>query len=494
MFSLMLPDAPAAAAVAAVDPVSHVILMLAVVLIAAKLGGEIAERLGQPAVLGELVAGILLGNLDLVGLRWVQTIPGDPTIDVLGKLGAVLLLFEVGLESTVTDIMKVGGRAFVVAVLGVVTPWLLGWGVGALVLPDASPYVHAFLGATLTATSVGITARVLLDLGRSQSSEARVILGAAVIDDVLGLLILAVITSVIATANAGTGVSYVGLAAIFGKATAFLVGALAIGRAVSPGLFGVAGRMRGQGQGVLLVTALVLCFLLAYTASMVGLAPIVGAYAAGLILEEAHYVDLVARSGRSLQELVRPIATFLVPIFFVIMGTRVRLETFAHPDILGLAGLLTLAAIVGKQACSLGGIGGRLNKLAIGIGMIPRGEVGLIFANLGLALTLHGAPVVDQGIYSAVVIMVVMTALITPPALKWVFGPAPEPEAAPTEPAWVGPVPLLAGAVAAVAGAPHRFRWDTYRETQPWLKASRPAKPESRPPTAASRSSNRDRS
>src|SRR6266699_3498431 len=324
-----------------IDPVARVILALVVVLVGAKLGGEVAERLGQPAVLGELLAGIFLGNLELVGVSWVGSIPGDAAIAVLAKLGAVLLLFEVGLESTVGDIMKVGGRAFTVATLGVVTPWVLGWGVGVLFLPNSSSYVHAFLGATLTATSVGITARVLSDLGRAQSPEARVILGAAVIDDVMGLVILAGITSVISTADRGTGVSYIDLAFVFGKALVFLVGALVVRRKLSPRLFGLA------------------------------------------------------------------------------VGMRVRLETFAHPDILGLAGLLTVAAILGKQACALGGLGAQLNKLAIGVGMIPRGEVGLIFANLSLGITLHGETVVSKGIYSAVVIMVVLTELNTPPALTW---------------------------------------------------------------------------
>jgi len=455
----------------AVDPVAQVILSLAVVLVAAKLGGEVAERLGQPAVLGELLVGVLLGNLDLVGVSWVDTIPGNATIDVFAKIGAVLLLFEVGLESTVGDIMKVGGRAFVVAVLGVIAPWVLGWGVGALMLPGGSPYMHAFLGAALTATSVGITARVLMDLGQSQSPEARVILGAAVIDDVLGLVILAVITSVIGTAERGEGISYGQITLVFVKAVAFLVGALVVGVRLSPRVFAAAGRLRGQG--VLLVTGLVLCFLLAYVASAVGLAPIVGAYAAGLVLEEAHYEDLVARSGRSLEELVRPIATFLVPVFFVVMGTRVRLETFAHPDVLGLAALLTVAAIIGKQACALGGLGTRLNKLVIGIGMIPRGEVGLIFANLGLGLTLHGVPVMDQGIYSAVVIMVVLTAVITPPALTWCLKRTTPSGVVTPEIASVtigSPVPVLTGSVSEHGGdgAPHRFLWSAYRQAQPW--------------------------
>src|SRR5260370_33302386 len=178
-----------------IDPVARVILALAVVLVAAKLGGDIAERLGQPAVLGELLGGCLWGNRALVGVAWVGSIPGAGAIDVLAKLGAVLLLFEVGLESTVGDIMKVGGRAFVVAVLGVATPWALGWGVGALVLPGGSSYMDGFLGATLTATSVGITARGPKDLGQAQSAEARVILGPAVIGDGLRLVIRAHITS-----------------------------------------------------------------------------------------------------------------------------------------------------------------------------------------------------------------------------------------------------------------------------------------------------------
>ena len=399
------------------DPVAPVLLALAAILAGAKLGGDVAERIGQPAVLGELVVGILLGNLDLVGVPWFRGVAADHTIDVLAGLGVVLLLFEVGLESTVRDMLKVGGRSLLVAVLGVVTPWILGWGVGALLLPDASPYVHAFLGATLTATSVGITARVLKDLGRAQSPEARIILGAAVIDDVLGLVILAVVGGVITAANQGGGLSYAAVGVILAKALLFLGGALVLGVALSPRLFALAGRLRGSG--LLLTTALVFCFILAYVASAVGLAAIVGAYAAGLVLEEAHYVDLTRHDERRLEELVRPIGTLLVPVFFVLMGMRVELRSFAHPDVLGLALLLTLAAIAGKQACALGGLGAPLDRLSIGIGMIPRGEVGLIFANLGLSLTLHGERIVSPAVFSGLVIMVVLTTLITPPALKW---------------------------------------------------------------------------
>jgi Kef-type K+ transport system membrane component KefB len=304
-----------------------------------------------------------------------------------------------------------------VAILGVAAPFALGWGVSALLLPDRSVYVHAFLGATLTATSVGITARVLQDLGRSQSSEARVILGAAVIDDVLGLVILAVVGGIIAAANQGDSLSYAEVGRVLGKAFAFLFGALALGVYLSPRVFGLASRL--SGRGVLLATSLVFCFGLAYLSSIIGLAPIVGAYAAGLILEDVHFQDFVSRGEQQLEHLVHPISTFLVPIFFVIMGMRVDLAAFARMDVLGLAMLLTVAAILGKQACSLGALGRKLDTLSIGIGMVPRGEVGLIFANIGLGLTVAGQPVIDEGIFSAVVIMVIVTTMATPPALKW---------------------------------------------------------------------------
>ena len=399
------------------DPVIAVVLALAIILAAAKLGGDVAVRLRQPAVLGELTAGVLLGALDLVGVGWLQPIESNATIDILARLGVIILLFEVGLESTVRDMLKVGWPSLVVAVLGVVTPFALGWGVGAWLLPGHSVYVHAFLGATLTATSVGITARVLKDLNRSRTAEAHVILGAAVIDDVLGLVILAVVTGVIAAADIGSSIAFGDIALILGKAVAFLFGAMALGVYLSPKLFGLASRMRGRG--VLLATALVFCFLLAWLSGLIGLAPIVGAYAAGLILESAHFKDFVERGEQQLEDLVHPISSFLVPVFFVLMGMRVELRAFARPEVLGLAALLTVAAIAGKQACALGAWGRKLDGLSIGIGMIPRGEVGLIFANIGLGLVVAGERVVDEGIYSSVVIMVIVTTMITPPALKW---------------------------------------------------------------------------
>jgi Na+:H+ antiporter len=390
---------------------------LAIILAAAKLGGDLATRARQPAVLGELVAGVLLGNLGLIGITGLQALAANPTLDAFAQVGVIILLFEVGLESTVRDMLRVGATAVFVATLGVVAPFVLGWLVGALLLPGESWYAHAFLGATLTATSVGITARVLKDLGKSTTPEARVILGAAVVDDVFGLVILAVLSAVIAAANAGTPMVLGSVGLIVAKAALFLGGALALGQVASPRLFGLASRL--HGRGVLLATALVFCFALSYVAALIGLAAIVGAYAAGLILEDVHYRPFTERGERSLEELLQPIGAFLVPLFFVLMGMRVDLTAFAHSEILGLAALLTVAAVAGKQACALGTLGGKLDRLTIGLGMIPRGEVGLIFANIGMGLTIGGTPVIDRSTYAAVVIMVIVTTLVTPPALRW---------------------------------------------------------------------------
>jgi Kef-type K+ transport system membrane component KefB len=408
-----------AAATSHGDALAPVVLALAVILAAAKLGGDVAERIGQPAVLGELVVGVIVGNLSLLGVGWFQFITANATIGVIAQLGAVILLFEVGLESTVREMMQVGMRSLLVAVLGVITPWALGWWVGSLLLPERSVYVHAFLGAVLTATSVGITARVLKDLGHAKSPEARIILGAAVIDDVLGLVVLAAVAAAIAAADSGAVLSYGSIALILGKALLFLFGALWLGVMLSPKLFSLASRLRGRG--VLLATALVFCFTFAWLASAIGLASIVGAYAAGLILEDLHYRDF-AKEERHLEDLVRPISSFLVPVFFVLMGMRVDLSTLMRPEILGLAAVLTVAAVIGKQACALGALGSKLDGLSIGIGMIPRGEVGLIFASIGLTLVVHRGHIIDAATYSAVVIMVMLTTLVTPPLLKWSLG------------------------------------------------------------------------
>lgn len=430
--AVVLAAAVAAPAVAwassGADPVMPVLVLLAVILVAARVGGELAVRLGQPAVLGELVGGVLLGNLDLVGYQGLAHAADDTVLSVLASLGAVLLLFEVGLESTVRDMMRVGLTATIVAVVGVVAPFALGMALAELWMPERGLYVAMFLGATLTATSVGITARVLRDLGRGTSPEARVILGAAVVDDVLGLVILAVVSGIIGAADHGGGASAGDIAWVLGKAGLFLFGALAIGSWASPKLFTVVGRFRGDG--LLLPTALAFAFLLAWGAGSLGLAPIVGAYAAGLVLEPVHYEGLSAREEHELEDLVHPVAALFVPVFFVRMGMQVDLASFATPEVLGMGAILTAVAIVGKFVCGLA-VRAPLDRLTVAVGMVPRGEVGLIFANVGLTMTIGGERIIDAGLYSAIVLMVIATTFVTPILLRVVLARADRRQGAP---------------------------------------------------------------
>ncbi len=411
---MVLP--PFAAAAHDSNAVPTVLLALAFMIVSAKLAGEFVERLGQPAVLGELLVGILAGNAVLFGGPDAGSLASSETLTVIAELGAVLLLFHVGLESTPREMMAVGARATLVAVVGVVTPMLLGFGVGELLLPNESWMLHAFLGAMLAATSVGITARVLKDAGSLRTPFARIILGAAVIDDVLGLVVLAVVSGIIRAAAAGTDLSAVSVALIVVKAVAFLVGALLVGSLVSPRVF--RGALGLRSRGVVLALALGFCFLLSYLALRAGLAPIVGAFAAGLVLEDVHFEDHVKRGEPPLHESLEPLIALLVPVFFIRMGMLVDLRSFASASILGFAVLLTLAAVVGKLVCGLVAPAG-VPRLTVGLGMMPRGEVGLIFAGIGAKLLLDGHPVVDAGTYAAAVFMVVVTTMLTPPLLVW---------------------------------------------------------------------------
>lgn len=401
------------------DPL--VLIGIAAMLVAAKLGNEIFERLKQPAVLGELIAGILLGNLILFGLSGAEPLKTNAIIAALAEIGVIILLFEVGLESNLKEMMQVGWSSLLVAILGVIAPFFLGWGVSAYFLPEESRLVHVFIGATLCATSVGITARVFKDLNKLSTREARIILGAAVIDDILGLLILAVVAGAIRAEAAGATLSMMSVGLIAVKALAFVIGSIVIGHFLVPQVLKGAGRF--ESRGVLLTLALSFCLLLSWAATKVGLAPIVGAFAAGLILDEVHYKPKGTRKERDLHDLLQPVSAVLVPVFFVLMGMKVDLRLFTQTDLLGFAFILTLAAIVGKQICSLGVLEKGSNRFAVGLGMIPRGEVGLIFAGIGSTLMLpdvNGAvePVIGPATFGAVVIMVVITTLVTPPALK----------------------------------------------------------------------------
>ena len=395
---------------------------LVVILICAKLGGALFSRFGQSAVLGELIAGILMGNLGLLGFHGFDRLRDLPSIEILAQIGVLFLLFAVGLESNIRKMAAVGVSSFLVAVLGVIAPMILGYGVTRLFFPAHDELANWFVGATLCATSVGITARVLADLRKTDSREGRIILGAAVIDDVLGLLVLAVVAGIIEAVNQGVSFAPMTVLVILGKATAFLAGALVIGQWLSPRVFGLAARL--SGEGLLLAVALVFCFGFSYLAALAGLAPIVGAFAAGLVVDKTHYQALRQRDPmhRDLEDLLPPLSSFLVPVFFVLMGMRVDLSVFGRAEILGFAAVLTFVAILGKQACALGVLEKGSDRLAVGLGMIPRGEVGLIFASIGSTLMLGGERVINEAIYSAVVVMVALTTLLTPPVLTWRMG------------------------------------------------------------------------
>jgi Kef-type K+ transport system membrane component KefB len=377
---------------------AHILLMLIVMLAAAKLLAELGERASQPAVLGELLAGLILGDSLL---RLVN--PKDEILHVLAELGAVLLLFEIGLESDITELFRVGWRSLWVAVIGVVTPAVLGFGVSVLL--GQPTMTAAFIGATLTATSVGITARVMKDLNILRWGESQIVLGAAVADDVIGLLILAVFSGLVQ----GETLSVWQIGKVLVLALVFLAGALTVGLKASHVLLKVAEQMRARAA--LVTAALVFCFLLAALAQLVGLAPIVGAFSAGLVLARTeHRIRITERAGA--------IADMLVPIFFVMMGAQMNLRaidvtTPAGLSVVGLAALLIVVAILGKLASGLAVWRTRMRPWLVGVGMVPRGEVGLIFATIGLQ-----QKVFDITVYTAVLILVMVTTLVTPPWLR----------------------------------------------------------------------------
>lgn len=357
------------------------------------------ERLGQPAVLGELLAGVLVGP-GLLGL-----IRGSAVLSSLAEIGIVILLFEIGLESNVDELLRAGPQSALVAVVGVTCPLVLGF---ALASFWALPALAAvFIGASLTATSVGITARVLADLGRLQDAAARVVLGAAVLDDVLGLVILAVVKGLAASGR----FSIAAASLILVKAVVFLVVAIGLGIRFSPMLLAWVGHMKVRGS--LIVSAVFFCVLLAALSERIGLATIIGAFAAGLVL---------ARTERRahIDEQIKPVSDLFVPIFFVTIGLQVNpatLNPFGESrNSFVLAFLLTAVAIVSKLLAGLSVYRRHVRRWPVGVGMIPRGEVGLIFAAVGKA-----SGVIDDALYAVIVGMVMLTTFIVPPWLKAVY-------------------------------------------------------------------------
>jgi len=405
-----------------VDEFSALVLSLAMLVTAAKLGGDLAGRFGQLAVLGELAAGMLLGNLP--GLGPLQYLAADTYLDTFARLGMLLLLFEVGLELSVRELFAVGPSSLLVALFGTTASFAIGWGVAAQFLPLAPRTVHVFLAAAITATSVGITARVLKDLRASRSGEAKIILGAAVVDDIIALVVLGLVTGGLAAGPATSASEWRAAMGLVAKTIGFLTLAIVLGVKLTPRWFRHAASLRAPGA--LLALGLCFCFFLSWAASAIGLAGLVGAFAAGLVLEDSHSEAFVQRGERSLGELLEPMTSFLVPIFFVLVGFRTNVPLLADPAVLVVRLAVSVAAVLGTFTGGLGVRAPGVRKLTVGLGMVPRGEVTLVFAALGRTLQVGGAPLLDDRAYAALVTLVIITTLMTPPALKWSWRPRAE--------------------------------------------------------------------
>ncbi len=445
------------------DPVVPILIASIFITMGAALGGLMMKWIKQPSVLGELLVGLLAGNLGYYFRNPVLTVlregdnlsrissialggpyniseatykvlpPGPHTdliasilaspngqsyltiysfIDIVSRMAILILLFLVGLEISLVEMKRVGKSATYVAVLGIIVPMLLGMGTMKLIHPNSTLAADLFIGGILTATSVGITARVLRDLGKDTTEEARIILGAAVIDDVLCLIVLAVVSGLAVTGTISLG----SVALTTTKAAVFLVASLGIGIWLMPKLVR---RLATAGvKNLKLLFGVSFAFLLAWLANVAQLATIVGAFAAGMVLNSFFDREV---EGASLHELLSPLESLVVPLFFVWMGVQVKLESMASKDVL-IAGIaLTVVAIIGKVVAGWG-CPPTLNRWAVGFGMMPRGEVGLIFAGIG-----KGIGVVDEGLFSAVVLLVMVTTVLAPIALRVTMGANPSP-------------------------------------------------------------------
>lgn len=381
----------------AVGHTTEILLTLFIMLAAAKIAAEIFERLRQPAVVGEILAGVLIGASVL---GWVA--PSDFT-NILAEIGVVFLLFTVGLETKPSAIFKVGKKALTVAVLGVVVPFICGY---LLMLAWGAGNVQAlFIGTALVATSIGITARVLSKMGLLDAPTSRIILGAAVIDDILGLIILAVVSS----AAAGQ-INYVEILTTAALAVGFTAFVALIGAKV---LTNIAPRIERLKIGdSLFVFGLVLCLGLSVAAAYIGIAAIIGAFLAGMALAEA------SEGNRDMHQQTGAVTEFLVPFFLVNIGMQLKLDVFQDVSVITLAVILTVVAVLTKLiGCGLASLNlGWRRAAQIGIGMSPRGEVGIVVAQIGLSLA-----VIDDSLYAVVLFMAVTTTLIAPPFLKLLF-------------------------------------------------------------------------
>jgi len=380
------------------------LLAIGAMLAAAKLLGDLFETVGQPAVLGEMLAGIVLGP-SMIGL----VDPHQPVLHALSEIGVLILLFQIGLETNPKKLLEVGPAALAVAVVGVAVPFALGYFASAAL--GLEPLVRLVMGAALTATSVGITARVLSDLGRLQDRESQVVLGAAVIDDVIGLIILAVVSAVVA----GGAVTPMLVGKLTVTAFGFIGAALLVGRFAVPPLFDLLDRHL-KGPSLPLI-ALTVAFLVAVLAERVGSALIIGAFTAGLLFAPTRQLHAIEKG-------VVQIGYFFVPLFFVTVGALVDVRDFSDPRVLLTGGVLTLCAVVGKVLAGFAPFWFDGRKLVIGVGMVPRGEVGLIFASMGLV-----SGVFDGKLFSSAALMVMATTFLAPIALRFLLEPKGGPPA-----------------------------------------------------------------
>jgi Kef-type K+ transport system membrane component KefB len=362
---------------------------LLIIYIASKTGGELALRLKQPSVLGELVAGLVVG---VSGLHLID--PTQPVLLLLAQVGVTLLLFEIGLESDLRSLLKLGPQALAVALVGMLLPFALGYAVMKFI--GAPDLLAVFVGSTATATSIGISAKVLSDLGYLQRPEGQIILGAAVIDDILGVVVL----SVVAGIAKGGSLEWGEVARIVLSSLGFLVGAIVVGNWFMPVFLRTVRWLRTRGD--LLTASLVFAFSLAWIAEQVGSAAIIGAFAAGLVLADTD-------KRQDLERQLRPVTDFFLPVFFITVGAGVNLALLANQEALFLALALSATAVLGKLVCGWAAFGIPANKWVIGAGMVPRGEVGLVFASVGLA-----TGVLSGVTHTAVVMMVILTTFLGP--------------------------------------------------------------------------------
>jgi Kef-type K+ transport system membrane component KefB len=441
----LIPPMPLLATVEAENSpivLTGVLLSLVVIYLASKLGAELAKRLDFPPVLGELVAGVIVGvsalhlvifpesglsasdSAVMTVLQWINHL--SPTaltnvfesqsevISVLAELGVIILLFEIGLESDLRQLKEVGYQATIVACVGVALPFAAGTA-GLMMLFHVSAIPAIFAGAALTATSIGITSKVLSELGQLKSKEGQIIVGAAVIDDVLGIIVLAVVASLAKTGE----IDVANVIYLIVSATAFLLGSILLGGIFNKTFVAVVDKLKTRGN--IVIPAFIFAFFMAFLGNAIHLEAILGAFAAGLVLDETD-------ARNELDELVKPIADLLVPIFFVTVGARADLGVL-NPTVpenragLLIAAFLMVVAIVGKVVTGWAVFGQPgINRLAIGVGMVPRGEVGLVFAGIGSA-----SGVLDKPLEVSIIVMVILTTFLAPPFLRLAFGQPVEP-------------------------------------------------------------------